>query len=100
MSDDRSVRDLVTCARNDDKRAWDDLVKRYAPLVWSICRSLELTATAAAEFTARGETSPAELSPRRQCPCHAAGRNNDGRWPSLPPGIDTNRSVCQRRSPS
>ena len=38
MCDDPSVTDLVTRARNDDKQAWDALVERYAPLVWSICR--------------------------------------------------------------
>ena len=30
--------DLVTRARNGDKQAWDALVERYAPLIWSICR--------------------------------------------------------------
>ena len=43
MSDNRSVTDLATRARNDDKPAWDDLVERYAPLVWSICRRHELS---------------------------------------------------------
>ena len=43
MSDDRSVADLVTRARNGDTRAWDDLVERYAPLVWFICRSHQLS---------------------------------------------------------
>jgi RNA polymerase sigma factor (sigma-70 family) len=38
MSDDPSVTHLVTRARNGDKQAWDALVERYAPLVWSICR--------------------------------------------------------------
>jgi len=38
MCDDPSVTDLVTRARNHDKQAWDALVERYAPLVWSICR--------------------------------------------------------------
>ena len=38
MSNDPSVTDLVTRARNGDKQAWDALVERYAPLVWSICR--------------------------------------------------------------
>lgn len=33
----------MTCSRNDDKRAWDNLVERYAPLVWSICRRHELS---------------------------------------------------------
>ena len=30
--------DLVTRARSGDKRSWDVLVERYAPLIWSICR--------------------------------------------------------------
>jgi RNA polymerase sigma factor (sigma-70 family) len=32
------VTDLVTCAREGDKQAWDALVERYSPLIWSICR--------------------------------------------------------------
>ena len=32
------VTDLVTCARKGDKQAWDALVERYAPLIWSKCR--------------------------------------------------------------
>src|SRR5271156_894846 len=32
------ITDLVTRARNGDKQAWDALVERYAPLIWSICR--------------------------------------------------------------
>ena len=35
--DDLSVTDLVTRAKHGDQRAWDALVERYAPLVWSIC---------------------------------------------------------------
>ena len=38
MSDDSSVTDLVTRTTNGDVRAWDALVDRYAPLIWSICR--------------------------------------------------------------
>ena len=38
MHDDPIVTDLVTRARNGDKQAWDALVERYAPLIWSICR--------------------------------------------------------------
>jgi len=37
MRDDVMVIDLVTRARDGDKRAWDALVERYAPLIWSIC---------------------------------------------------------------
>lgn len=33
-----AVTDLVIRARNGDKQAWDALVERYAPLIWSICR--------------------------------------------------------------
>jgi len=33
-----SVSDLVTRAKQGDNQAWDALVDRYAPLVWSICR--------------------------------------------------------------
>jgi RNA polymerase sigma factor (sigma-70 family) len=40
--DDPAVIDLVARARDGDKRAWDDLVERYAPLVWSICRRYRL----------------------------------------------------------
>ena len=35
---DLSVTGLVTRARNGDQQAWDALVDRYAPLIWSICR--------------------------------------------------------------
>jgi RNA polymerase sigma factor (sigma-70 family) len=42
MCDDPSVTDLVTRARNGDKQAWDALVERYAPFVWSICRGHRL----------------------------------------------------------
>ena len=38
MSDDRPAADLVTRAATGDKQAWDALVDRYAPQVWSICR--------------------------------------------------------------
>ena len=34
--------DLVTRARHGSKQAWDALVERYAPLIWSICRSHRL----------------------------------------------------------
>ena len=38
VRDDPVVIDLVTRAGNGDKQAWDALVERYAPLIWSICR--------------------------------------------------------------
>jgi len=38
----RTVTDLVTRAGTGDKQAWDTLVERYAPLIWSICRRYRL----------------------------------------------------------
>ena len=35
---DCSVSDLVARARSGDRQAWDALIERYAPLIWSICR--------------------------------------------------------------
>ena len=32
------VTDLVTRAATGDQQAWDLLVERYIPLIWSICR--------------------------------------------------------------
>ena len=42
MRDDPTVVDLVTRARDGDKDAWNELVERYAPLVWSVCRRSRL----------------------------------------------------------
>jgi RNA polymerase sigma factor (sigma-70 family) len=49
MRDDPSVVALVMRARDGDKRAWDEIVERYAPLVWSICRRYRLSAHDAAD---------------------------------------------------
>jgi RNA polymerase sigma factor (sigma-70 family) len=35
---DPTVSDLVARAKGGDRQAWDALVERYAPLIWSICR--------------------------------------------------------------
>jgi RNA polymerase sigma factor (sigma-70 family) len=40
MHDDLTA--LVIRARNGDKHAWDELVDRYTPLIWSICRRYRL----------------------------------------------------------
>jgi RNA polymerase sigma factor (sigma-70 family) len=42
MRDDSPVARLVAQARDGDKRAWDAIVARYAPLIWSICRRYQL----------------------------------------------------------
>ena len=38
MRDDSSVVALVSRARDGDQEAWDEIVARYAPLVWATCR--------------------------------------------------------------
>ena len=42
MHADPPATDLVTRARSGDRQAWDALVERYAPLIWSICRRNDL----------------------------------------------------------
>ena len=51
MRDDPPVTDLVARARNGDKQAWDALVERYAPLIWSICHRHRLGAADAADVS-------------------------------------------------
>ena len=43
MRDDLSVIALVTRAAGDDQQAWDELIERYAPLVWAICTRYRLS---------------------------------------------------------
>lgn len=42
MRDDPAVIALVTQARDGDQGAWNEIVDRYAPLVWVICRRYQL----------------------------------------------------------
>jgi DNA-directed RNA polymerase specialized sigma24 family protein len=42
--EDPVVTGLVTRTRNGEQQAWDALVDRYAPLIWSICRRNRLEA--------------------------------------------------------
>jgi RNA polymerase sigma factor (sigma-70 family) len=51
MRDDPPVTDLVARARSGDKQAWDALVERYAPLIWSICRRHRLGAADAGDVS-------------------------------------------------
>jgi DNA-directed RNA polymerase specialized sigma24 family protein len=51
MRDDRSVADLVESARNHEQQAWDALIERYAPLVWSICRRNRLDHAEASDIS-------------------------------------------------
>ena len=42
MRDDPTVAALVARAAAGDQSAWDEIVERYAPLVWSICSRFRL----------------------------------------------------------
>jgi RNA polymerase sigma factor (sigma-70 family) len=42
MGDESAVTILVVRARDGDQQAWDAIVDRYAPLVWSVCRRFGL----------------------------------------------------------
>jgi len=42
VRDDPSVIALVERAVNSDQSAWNDIVERYAPLVWSVCTRYRL----------------------------------------------------------
>jgi len=42
MREDSSVTALVTRVGAGDQEAWNEIVDRYAPLVWSICRRYQL----------------------------------------------------------
>jgi len=43
MRDDPVVTDLVIRAGGGDRQAWDQLVERYAPLIWCICFQYRLS---------------------------------------------------------
>ena len=43
MRDDPLVIQLVARARDGDQGAWDAIVERYAPLIWSVCMRLGLS---------------------------------------------------------
>jgi RNA polymerase sigma factor (sigma-70 family) len=43
VRDNPVVVDLVTRAATGDKQAWNELVERFSPLIWSICRKYRLS---------------------------------------------------------
>ena len=45
-----TAEDLVERARNGDRTAWDEIVERYAALVWSVCRRYRLSDADAADI--------------------------------------------------
>jgi DNA-directed RNA polymerase specialized sigma24 family protein len=49
--DDEETRALVDAAAKGDQAAWDKLVQRFSALVWSVTRSLGLSAGDATEVS-------------------------------------------------
>jgi RNA polymerase sigma factor (sigma-70 family) len=47
----RPIDALVAEARNGSQEAWNGIVDRYAPLVWSVCHSYRLSSTDAADVS-------------------------------------------------
>ena len=43
MGDGSAVGDLVARVRDGDQEAWNEIIERYAPLVWSICVRYQLS---------------------------------------------------------
>jgi RNA polymerase sigma factor (sigma-70 family) len=85
VRDDPVVIDLVVAARGGDRRAWDALVERYAPLIWSICR--------------RHQLSPADAEDVAQSIwLRLVGQLDKLREPAALPGwlCTTTRRECQR----
>jgi RNA polymerase sigma factor (sigma-70 family) len=92
MSQDQPVTDLVTRARNGGQRAWDDLVERYAPLVWSICRRHQLSDAGAGDVQQSVWLQLASQPDKIRDPAALAGwlatttRRECGRILRAPPG--------------
>ena len=76
--DDPVVIDLVTRARGGDIRAWDALVERFAPVIWSICRQHRL-GRADADGDRRREPPVPRLC--RSADWDFDGRGHDGSFP-------------------
>ena len=81
------VADLVAGARNGDGQAWDALVERYAPLIWSICRRYGIGGPAAEDVV-------------QHVWLHLVESLNDLRDPAALPGwisTTTRRECCRIR---
>jgi len=52
MRDDPAVVALVERARAGEHDAWDQIVRRYSPLVWSVCRHMRVSGSEADDVAA------------------------------------------------
>ena len=87
MRDDPTVKRLVTRARKGDRQAWDVIVDRYAPLIWSICRRYQISGPAAEDVV-------------QHVWLHLVESLNDLRDPAALPGwisTTTRRECCRIR---
>lgn len=73
MRDDPSVVALVMRARAGEKDAWDEIVERYAPLVWSICKAFRLSRADADDVGQTVWLSLVEQLPRLREPAALPG---------------------------
>jgi len=73
MRDDPSVVALVMRARTGDKDAWDEIVERYASLVWSICKAFRLSRADADDVGQTVWLSLVEQLPRLREPAALPG---------------------------
>ena len=81
------VADLVGGARYGDRQAWDALVERYTPLIWSICRRYGISGPAAEDIV-------------QHVWLHLVESLNDLRDPAALPGwisTTTRRECCRIR---
>ena len=82
---------LVMRARDGDERAWAELVERYAPLIWSICRKHRLGDSDAADVGQNVWLHLADQLDKIRDPAALAG------CPSPPPGGNVSGSHGPRR---
>ncbi|MCA2219240.1 RNA polymerase sigma factor [Jidongwangia harbinensis] len=73
MRDDPEVIAMVTAARDGDVQAWNRLVDRYAPLVWSICKGYRLSPSDAEDVGQNVWLRLVEQLPRIRVPAALAG---------------------------
>jgi hypothetical protein len=110
MSDDPPVTDLVTRAAAGDKQAWDALVERYAPLVWSICHRHRLSDADVGVYPPAAALPapdrPALAGPARTVPADQRQAGHPGQQhraqlrplPGQTPPRSVDRSADRRRS--
>jgi RNA polymerase sigma factor (sigma-70 family) len=73
MRDDPEVIAMVTAARDGDAEAWNKLVERYAPLVWSVCRTYHLSGSDAEDVGQSVWLRLVEQLPRIRVPAALPG---------------------------